>query len=322
MTDKINFLYCFDDNYNEQAFASMISYLENVSEKINIFIIHNRVDFVNEIPEIIFNHKNLSKIMSYKFNEEGYFFPNLQNNHISEATYYRLFIENYLDKSLNNLFYVDPDTICISDPVPSLKKYFQNLINSEYIISARTEILKSEINNYETFYINDPAIPFKRLGIDNYYFNAGVMLIDYQKWINTSLTKSLIGKLGDLKNDIVAWDQDVLNSEINGDYIQLPSSLNTFQTEIEDRDIFSITIIHYLGSKKPWTSRGVLNNVSKFYHENYRLCNDKYYHILPTRKKVMLKDLFELIFLIKIIKFEKRLSLIKEIFFLLLKSRK
>jgi len=320
MTNKINFLYCFDENYNKQAFASMISYLDNVSESINIFIIHNRVDFVNEIPDIIFNHKNLNKVISYKFNEEGYFFPNLLNNHISEATYYRLFIENYLDKSLNNLFYVDPDTICISNPIPLLKRDFQNLISSKYIVSARTEILKSEIDNYETFYINDPVIPFKRLGIDNYYFNAGVMLIDYQKWINTKLTEKLIYKLDDLKNDIIAWDQDVLNSEINGDYIQLSSSLNTFQTEIKDTDISSVVIIHYLGSKKPWTSRGALDVASTFYHKNFRKYSDSSYHIIPTRKKNMLKDLFELIFMIKIFKLEKRLSLIKEIIFLLLKS--
>ncbi len=320
MTDKLNFLYCFDENYNKQAFASMISYLDKVSESINIFVIHNTDKFLDQIPDIIKNHKKLNKIVSYKFNEQGYFFPNLKNNHISEATYYRLFIENYLDRSLKNVFYVDPDTICVSDPISSLKKRFQELINSEYIISARTEILKSEINNYETFYINDPVIPFKRLGIDNYYFNAGVILIDYQKWLNSKLTKKLIDKLETLKDEIIAWDQDVLNSEINGNYIELSNKFNTYQTELNSKGISNILIIHYLGSKKPWTSRGALDLTSKYYHNNYLKFGGSAYHLLPTRKKNMIQDLFNLIFRFKFLKTEKPLSLIKEIIFLLLKS--
>ena len=320
MTDKLNFLYCFDENYDKQAFASMISYLDKVSESINIFVIHNTDKFLDQIPDIIKNHKKLNKIVSYKFNEQGYFFPNLKNNHISEATYYRLFIENYLDRSLKNIFYVDPDTICVSDPISSLKKRFQELINSEYIISARTEILKSEINNYETFYINDPVIPFKRLGIDNYYFNAGVILIDYQKWLNSKLTKKLIDKLETLKDEIIAWDQDVLNSEINGNYIELSNKFNTYQTELNSKGISNILIIHYLGSKKPWTSRGALDLTSKYYHNNYLKFGSSAYHLLPTRKKNMIQDLFNLIFRFKFLKTEKPLSLIKEIIFLLLKS--
>ena len=320
MTDKLNFLYCFDENYDKQAFASMISYLDKVSESINIFVIHNTDKFLDQIPDIIKNHKKLNKIVSYKFNEQGYFFPNLKNNHISEATYYRLFIENYLDRSLKNIFYVDPDTICVSDPISSLKKRFQDLINSEYIISARTEIVKSEINNYETFYINDPVIPFKRLGIDNYYFNAGVILIDYQKWLNSKLTKKLIDKLEILKDEIIAWDQDVLNSEINGNYIELSNKFNTYQTEIKSKGISDILIIHYLGSKKPWTSRGALDLTSKYYHNNYLKFGGNAYHLLPTRKKNMIQDLFNLIFRFKFLKTEKPLALIKEIIFLLLKS--
>ena len=49
MTDKLNFLYCFDENYDKQAFASMISYLDKVSESINIFVIHNTDKFLDKI---------------------------------------------------------------------------------------------------------------------------------------------------------------------------------------------------------------------------------------------------------------------------------
>ena len=38
----MNFLYCFDKNYNIQALVSIYSLLENITEKINIHIIHNQ----------------------------------------------------------------------------------------------------------------------------------------------------------------------------------------------------------------------------------------------------------------------------------------
>ena len=56
----------------------MISYLDKVSESINIFVIHNTDKFLDQIPDVIINHKKLNKIISYKFNEQGYFFPTLK----------------------------------------------------------------------------------------------------------------------------------------------------------------------------------------------------------------------------------------------------
>ena len=36
----LNFLYCCDENYNLQFQTSVFSLLENISEKINIYLIH------------------------------------------------------------------------------------------------------------------------------------------------------------------------------------------------------------------------------------------------------------------------------------------
>ena len=35
-----NFLYCLDENYNFQALTSIFSLLDNVDEKVNIYVIH------------------------------------------------------------------------------------------------------------------------------------------------------------------------------------------------------------------------------------------------------------------------------------------
>ena len=53
-----NFLYCFDSNYNIPGSCSIYSLLENVSEKINIYIMHKDFDNASEFSDKIKNHKN------------------------------------------------------------------------------------------------------------------------------------------------------------------------------------------------------------------------------------------------------------------------
>ena len=35
-----------------------------------------------------------------------------------QATYYRLFIEDYLPSEIDNFLYLDADIICCNDPIP------------------------------------------------------------------------------------------------------------------------------------------------------------------------------------------------------------
>ena len=72
-----NILYCLDENYNKQAFTSIVSLLDNVSEKINIFIIHKNPDTFKNLPSEIQYHNKLNLLNIIKFNSEGKFFPNL-----------------------------------------------------------------------------------------------------------------------------------------------------------------------------------------------------------------------------------------------------
>ena len=99
---KFEYLYCFDDNFNKQAFTSMISLLDNVKEPVAINAIHPDPDIHNKVPELINKHKNLRKLNFYLFKNRNYQFPNLDGNHISEATYYRLFIDKYLQNTVLN----------------------------------------------------------------------------------------------------------------------------------------------------------------------------------------------------------------------------
>lgn len=306
MSSRINFLYCFDENYNKQAFTSMISLLENVSERININIIHKSKPSDVEVPIKITQHISLEKLNLYQFKNLNYDFPKIQNTHVSEATYYRLFLDYYFDNSIDFLVYLDADTIILSDPIKKIKYHKNKLINSKKIFGARTEIYKSTIKNYESYYFNDPALPFMRLGIDEKYFNAGVLLINYQLWRDCTVGKKLINKMLELSDKIVAWDQDILNSFTNGEYIEIENNLNLFDSELLTKNINSETIIiHYLGSKKPWKTSGAFKFASKYYHRNYRTIYKANFHILHTWKLKSITDLVINIFNLKIFRLDK-----------------
>ena len=66
----MNFIYCFDTNYNSQAFTSIISLLDCVDKKIDIFIIHNDKNFEKKIPKQINKHKNLNSLHIYIFKKQ------------------------------------------------------------------------------------------------------------------------------------------------------------------------------------------------------------------------------------------------------------
>ena len=279
-------LYCFDKNYNKQAYSSMLSLLDKVNQKIKINIIHTELDNISEFPNKITNHKNLDEIKIYKFNKKIDSFPNIEDSHISEATYYRFFIADYISPNTKFLLYIDCDVICVSNPLDLINKNLKKLKNSEYVISAKTELERNSEN--ESFFSN------LLMNSEN-YFNAGVMIIDYEKWVKNNIENKLIEKLNLLYSKVKFWDQDILNSSFDGSYENLEESLNyTFdinlninnENDTTDRLLKEkIKFIHYHGSNKPWSIEGVLKKSSILYQENYRKLDIGDYHITHKWKK-------------------------------------
>jgi len=307
MKENINFLYCFDSNYNIQAATSIISLLNNTSKKINIYVIHNEDNFNSQVPKEILNHKNLSSLTSYKFNDYKHDFPNIKNVHISVATYFRLFIQNYLPKNEKVFVFLDPDVICIQDPINEIQNMIKKLNNSEFTIAAKTEHTSGE----------------ERINVNDKYFNAGVMVIDFEKWQKKDFHEQLIHKLNDLKNNIVHWDQDVLNSLLNGNYLELGEVLNfKAATKINKISKAKVIFIHYMGSHKPWLTSGMFQKDANFYHSNFRNISEDSFHIEHKWKVRSMIDFLIAIFTLKIIRLNKPLTFIFEFVISFFKDKK
>jgi lipopolysaccharide biosynthesis glycosyltransferase len=286
-------VYCFDTNFNKQAFASISSLLDNLSEKIDIHILHNDLTTIKKLPDYIADHQNLSEIYMYEFLHSDIVFPNLETSHVSEATYYRLFIGEYIETNAKYIVYIDADMICISNPVDSVKKVINNMESTRFPIAAKTEIIRKldddELEKHMQSSFFKKYWPFERLPINDKYFNAGFMIINLENWKKEKMFNKLIDSMKKIKNEIVAWDQDVLNSVINGKYLELDSNFNFFSRHYNGQD--DIIFLHYYGSKKPWTTDGIFLNSSEFYHENFRKVFRNRYHITHSWKKNSLKQI-------------------------------
>ena len=142
----MEFVYCIDKNFNNQLSASIYSLLNNVDEDINISILHDDpesfIDYKIKLEKLSFCRQ--IKIIKIELGEIS--FPNLNNSHVSKATYFRLFITQHI-KGDEVLIYLDADTIVLKNPMKLLKSEISKLSKSRNSISACVETNK--INNGE-----------------------------------------------------------------------------------------------------------------------------------------------------------------------------
>ena len=171
----------------------MYSLLENVDKKIRIFIIHKDNNFLDSLSKKIVNHKNLESLQVYKFDKKNIKFPNLNNNHISEATYYRIFIEDYLPKNVENILYLDADIVCFNDPLDEINQITSEIIFKNLTVAAKTEHFKNSENEniFEDLLMKSNA-----------YFNAGVMIINLTSWKKLNIKEKLIDALQTLHENL------------------------------------------------------------------------------------------------------------------------
>ena len=70
----INFVLCFDKNYNDVAHLFLHTLLNKVNEKINVYIIHNNPDSFFEIKKKLSDNKYLNEIFIYDVQLNNYLF--------------------------------------------------------------------------------------------------------------------------------------------------------------------------------------------------------------------------------------------------------
>tara|TARA_B100001250_G_scaffold13960_1_gene12213 strand:+ start:30482 stop:31441 length:960 start_codon:yes stop_codon:yes gene_type:complete len=312
LKNPINFVYCIDDNYNLQTASSILSLLENVSEKINVFILHKTKSDSSFLPVEILENKKLNKIKVLKFNRNKKSFPNVEGKHVSEATYYRLYLEDYISPSIysiNFITYLDGDVICLKDPIAEIRKTINDMDQQGFAISVNTETIRNSELEHR----------FNSLGMkSNKYFNAGVMVINLNKWCELDIKEKSIEIIDKKSQHLELWDQDVLNACFDSNYFSLSSHMN-YRFDMLKFDDFTleeinnnVTFLHYYGSTKPWSMKGIIYGYPHHYLDYFKKLRKAEYHITHKWKRLSFSLLIGSFFDLRFFKIKNRIRFLRD----------
>ena len=163
--------------------------------------------------------------------------PISESDHVSRATFYRLYIANLLPESVSSVVYLDPDAVVMR----SVAELFE--LELEYPIAAV-----------------DALTPLDALRVwgdcGGSYFSAGVLLIDVCKWRDENFEMLFNDILANERARIQWWDQCVLNIAFEDNWQRLPVWFNVsrdvrkqVRAEIVDA---KCKFLHFDGGYKPW----------------------------------------------------------------------
>jgi len=285
--------------------SSIKSLLDKITRKANIFIIHKNIKSFNKISNLISKHENLSSLHTYQFDSTKINLPHIKS-HVSEATYYRLFISQYLPSNIGFLVYLDADIICVNDPTIKLLETFSQINAEGNIIAAKVETLRKDNNIF-----------FNRLNLkSDEQFNAGVLVIDYDAWLNQDVESNLLKILNFRFKDIFDYDQEILNIYFDGQFTKLVDSLNYQAIGGHDKNLYkhikkNVYFLHYLGKGKPWSVENFIFSTSKFYQQEFDKLGFKNPHMIFPRNIRTINKYLKLLFSSEFRNYDDRFKFIK-----------
>ncbi len=160
-------------------------------------------------------------------------------DYYSKTTYFRLFIANMYPE-LKKAIYIDSDTIVQGD----ISELY-NTDPGDRWLGACHEQAMVQIDHYGT-YVE------RVVGVSRHnYFNAGVLLINCEKFREVELLKRFLEKLEEY-DFVVTQDEDYLNLICKDHILWLDQRWNTEVYCAFDYPIEEAKILHYIMVSKPW----------------------------------------------------------------------
>lgn len=253
----MNICFATDDNYvKTTAIAMMTVLLTNKDEEISFYILSQSLTKTNK--EIL-----KSTVLKYSSKNQIYFciltssiidkFSSTikKENHVSLATYIRLFIPSLLPNNVHKILYLDGDIICAD----SLRPLYETDLKDCSLVAA-----------YDERTCDSESFQRLKYPMENGYFGAGVLLINVYYWRKNNIQQKTLDFVFKNKEICVWHDQDALNKILNGTvkfchikynvYEHLYENENNypalFNNEIKEA-IENPVIIHFCSGRKPWT---------------------------------------------------------------------
>ena len=252
--NSINILCATDDNYAPYCGVMLTSLLENNKQyNIDIYILASDISSINRRRfEILEDCYDCSIVFLTPDKELLKNCPIKDGDHVSMATYYRIICDSLLPASVEKILYLDCDIIVNTD---ILELYHMDMGGS---------VVAACIDSYNT-------VHRQRLGLEDRYFCAGVMLFDLYKFREGDFGQKCLDAINENPDKFLYHDQDAFNLVLNKHVAFISPKWNmmsaflrrdkadmhmseTFKAEIEQTLLTESDklIVHYEYLPKPW----------------------------------------------------------------------
>lgn len=165
--------------------------------------------------------------------------PIRSGDHVSPATFCRLFIAEILPDEIDLAVYLDADMLALRSIAPLFDESLHGLVAATDHCTPANQI----------------RLWGERGGT---YFQAGVLVIPLQVWREQEILGRFFDVMANEQERIQWWDQDVLNIALRDSWQRLPIWFNVCEGVHKDLPLSLIenhaVLIHYSGSKKPWNA--------------------------------------------------------------------
>lgn len=208
-----NILYQFNEAYAAFAGVSIFSLLENnkSAEAICFYILGE---------DLTDKSRNKIRMMIEKYGRHVIYLETAQmiekleylevpKYRGSHATNLKLFAAEQISGDLDKILYIDSDTIITGDLGSLFSMDMQNVPVMMALDSLGCEH-KGDIGH----------------SLEEYYFNAGVMLINLPEWKNQKCTEQIVNHIKKERSHYIAPDQDILNCALKGNIGLLGAEYN------------------------------------------------------------------------------------------------
>lgn len=266
-----------DNNYAPFVATTMASILSNTKSYIDFYILDGGIkeDNKERINSLKKNFNNFH-LEFLKTNVNEFFRSFKISGHLNLTTYSRLLI-SILKPTLSKVLYLDTDIIVLDD------------INSLYQINLDKYALGAAWHPSRILYNNDTKVPLE-LSNEHKYFNAGVLLIDIQKWKKNNVIENLFLIQKKYNNNILHADETLLNKYFDANYKIFDTVWNYTDYDVVNRPNCVVKLRHFASALKPW-------NANYFFAEGrvYKtpFFDDFWKYVRMTEFECQIRDMYE-----------------------------
>ena len=195
------------------------------------------------------------------------------SGHVSQASYLRLLLDDLLPATVSKVIYLDVDLVVRQD---LLRLWNEPL--ADHAVLAVTDLGSpcfDAVSGLPTYWrcrdhlVTDRPVPnYRDLGLDpaGKYFNAGVMVIDRDRWRREQVGPRAIEVLNAYREHVIWWDQYALNVILAGRWGELDHRWNQVahvhaypswrESPLGSDEFCRLRddpwVVHYSSASKPW----------------------------------------------------------------------